>query len=286
MLLVRASVTVPPSGYWAEPSASMSVPCSSASLAMLRTKSWKISFLATKSVSEFTSTTAPRLPSTTTPTSPSAAVRPAFFAAAERPLARSQSIAASISPSVSERAFLQSIMPAPVRSRSSFTLAAVISAIFVSFCTKPFAPSLSKGCLALPTEGQGFDFAQPERKIGVFSSGFQRGFGRRLGHLADVLALRDGLAGPALGHRLRDSAGVEADRAAGVVIARDGKCDARRVAVRIEDRDDRNAEHIGFLDRQLFLVRVDDEHHVGKTAHVANAAKALLELVAFAGELE
>jgi hypothetical protein len=72
---------------------------------------------------------APLSPSTVTPTRPSAAVRPAFFAAAARPLVRSQSIAASMSPPVSPSAFLQSIMPAPVRSRSSFTVAAVISAM-------------------------------------------------------------------------------------------------------------------------------------------------------------
>jgi hypothetical protein len=57
-----------------------------------------------------------------------------LLGAAERPLARSQSTDVSISPSFSARAFLQSIMPAPVRSRSSFTEAAVISAIDLSFC--------------------------------------------------------------------------------------------------------------------------------------------------------
>jgi len=49
MLSVSFSWTVPPSGYWAAPSVSMSVPCCSASAATLRTKSWNSSFLATKS---------------------------------------------------------------------------------------------------------------------------------------------------------------------------------------------------------------------------------------------
>ena len=49
-------------------------------------------------LAELTSTTAPLLPATATPTRPSAAVRPAFLAAAARPLVRSQSIAASMSP--------------------------------------------------------------------------------------------------------------------------------------------------------------------------------------------
>ena len=112
----------------------MSLPVVSTSFDTSRTKPWNWSFLATKSVSELTSTTAPRVPSTATPTRPSAAVRPAFLAAADRPLARSQSTDASMSPLFSDSAFLQSIMPAPVRSRSSFTEAAVISAMFESLC--------------------------------------------------------------------------------------------------------------------------------------------------------
>ena len=97
----------------------------------VRTKLWNWSFLATKSVSELTSTTAPLVPLVVTPTSPSAAVRPAFFAALARPLVRSQSTAVSMSPLFSASAFLQSIMPAPVRSRRSLTMLAVMSAMGV-----------------------------------------------------------------------------------------------------------------------------------------------------------
>ena len=64
----------------------------------MRTKAWNSSLRATKSVSELTSTTAPAVPRVATPTSPSAATRPAFFAAAARPFVRSQSTAASMSP--------------------------------------------------------------------------------------------------------------------------------------------------------------------------------------------
>ena len=53
-------------------------------------------------------------------------MRPDFFAALARPLVRSQSIAASMSPLVSVSAFLASIIPAPDASRSSFTIVAVI----------------------------------------------------------------------------------------------------------------------------------------------------------------
>ena len=56
-------------------------------------------------------------------------MRPDFLAALVMPFLRSQSTAASMSPDVSLRAFLQSIMPAPVFSRRSFTIAAEIVAM-------------------------------------------------------------------------------------------------------------------------------------------------------------
>ena len=59
-------------------------------------------------------------------------MRPDFFAALARPLVRSQSMAASMSPSVSVSAFLASIIPAPETSRSSFTIVAVIVIVVIS----------------------------------------------------------------------------------------------------------------------------------------------------------
>src|SRR5579864_307836 len=108
---------------------STSVPVVSATPAIIFTKPWNRSLRATKSVSELTSTTTPLVPWTCTPIRPSAATRPAFLAAFDRPFLRSQSCAACISPSVSVSAALQSIMPAPVDSRSSLTIWAVIFAI-------------------------------------------------------------------------------------------------------------------------------------------------------------
>ncbi len=69
---------------------------------------------------------------------PSAAVRLDFFSAAARPLVRSQSSAASMSPAVSLSAFLQSIMPAPLFSRRSLTIAAVTSAMLHIPCSECF----------------------------------------------------------------------------------------------------------------------------------------------------
>ena len=93
------------------------------------TKERKLSLRATKSVSALTSTIAATCGAEATPINPSAAPRPARFAAAAKPFLRSQSTAASTSPLLSVSAFLQSIMPAPVLSRRSFTSAAVISAM-------------------------------------------------------------------------------------------------------------------------------------------------------------
>ena len=132
---VSSSATLRPvSGYAIALRASMSS-ASSASFARVDAKFWNSSLRDTKSVSEFNSIIAPRLPSTATATRPSAATRPDFFAAAARPFVRSQSTAASISPFVSFSAFLQSIMPAPDFSRNSLTNAAVTLIVFSSiFC--------------------------------------------------------------------------------------------------------------------------------------------------------
>src|SRR6516162_3955884 len=58
---------------------------------------------------------------------PSAATRDAFLSAFAWPCLRSSSAAESRSPFASTSAFLQSIMPAPVRSRSSLTNAGLTS---------------------------------------------------------------------------------------------------------------------------------------------------------------
>src|SRR5829696_5435892 len=110
-------------GKCAASSASMVPSPMSAIFAASRAKAWNWSLRATKSVSELTSRTVAVRPGDSTAIRPSAATRPAFFAALARPFLRSQSTAPSTSPAVSLSAALQSIMPAPVLSRSSFTIA-------------------------------------------------------------------------------------------------------------------------------------------------------------------
>ena len=113
---------------------STSAPTASATCAIILTKPWNCSLRATKSVSELTSTTTPLLTDVSAPIRPSAATRPAFFAALDSPFLRSQSMAACISPLFSASACLQSIMPTPVVSRRSLTIAAVIVAIVAILC--------------------------------------------------------------------------------------------------------------------------------------------------------
>src|SRR5918999_4835552 len=60
---------------------------------------------------------------------PSPVERPVFLAASARPFSRSSRFAASRSPPASASAFLQSIIPAPVASRSALTSCALISTI-------------------------------------------------------------------------------------------------------------------------------------------------------------
>ena len=106
----------------------------SRSVVTVSTSAWNSGVRATKSVSQFTSATTPSVASAfrRTPTRPSFIARPAFFATCAMPFLRRMVIASSMSPFASVSAALQSIMPAPVRSRRALTSVAVIVAIDVS----------------------------------------------------------------------------------------------------------------------------------------------------------
>ena len=66
-----------------------------------------------------------------------------------------------------------------------------------------------------------------------------------------------------------------------IVVAGNGEVDFFRVAVGVDDADDRNLQLARFVDRDLFLARVDDEQRVGQPAHVADAFEVLLQLALF-----
>src|SRR6185436_515201 len=226
----------------------------------------KSGFLATKSVSELISTSAPTLPSMQVPMAPSAATRPAAFEAFAPLLMRSSSSAFFMSPPASSSAFLHSIMPSPVSSRSSFTIPAVISAI----CLFPW----KKGALRPLFHVRGF---VDSSLVGFLD--FHEVFGALRDHLGDDLAA-------ALEDRVGHAARVEADGARGVVVARDHVVDAVERVVRVDDADDRDAERARLGDRDLVEAHVDHEEGVGRAAHVLDAAQGTLELLALAREGE
>src|ERR1700719_1487891 len=110
--------------------------------------SWNRGVLATKSVSQFSSTRTPAsVPSSSAVTRPLAAVRVARLPASLTPLTRSSSIALPKSPSVSASAFLQSIMPAPVWSRSRLTSVAVKFAMSSSLVFTSLLVLAGGGCV-------------------------------------------------------------------------------------------------------------------------------------------
>ncbi len=131
---VRAASTVLSPIGSAESAATSAGAARPASAASSRTNARKSSFLATKSVSQFTSTMAPSLRSSATqmPTTPSAVTRVAALPALVPSFTRRISSARAMSPPASVSAFLHSIIGASVFSRSSFTMLAVISAIVLA----------------------------------------------------------------------------------------------------------------------------------------------------------
>ena len=223
-------------------------------------------------------------------------------------------IALSRSPSASVSALLQSIMPAPVRSRSSFTIAAVI-------CIDPRSFPVRDRAALSPAPASRHPLLRrplPRRPLpgvpcpGVHRRGVhRRGFtgaivrGGRLHRRppAQGALLRDHLRllagdlllsrrpartgslavgsgpGPCPGaDRRRDfqlrrlpafenggggAGNVKLDRANRVVIARNDVVDALGRVVRIDHRDDRNAQRHRLGHRDLLVADVDDEQHVG-----------------------
>ena len=125
----RASSTVMSSYAAALNASTESILLASAVSATWLANARKLLSIATKSVSQLTSAISAVVPAVLAKTTPSAAIRPAFLAALIAPDLRMFSIASSMSPSASTSAFLQSIIPAAVRSRSSLTCLAVIAIV-------------------------------------------------------------------------------------------------------------------------------------------------------------
>src|SRR5262249_25458631 len=226
----------------------------------------KSAFFATKSVSQFTSTIAPvRLsPFTLIATTPSAAVRLDAFDALLPRRTRSSSSAFARSPFASTSAFLHSIMGASVLSRSSLTAPAVISAI----STASSREQIKKKGLPSPLSrlGSNRSFFLPARLVDLDE--LVRG-------RADDL-LHDLAAPPQ--DRVGDAARVQADRAAGIIVARDHVRDPVGRVVGVDHADHGDAELLRLGDRALLVADVDDEQRVGPVVQALDAAQAALQL--------
>src|SRR5215472_8637156 len=246
---------------------------------------------------------------------PSVASRVAFLAAAAWPFLRRISTAFSISfwlstksPSweaASTRAARQSLKPALVSSRSSFTSLAGISmtgfeVLILFFSSILFLEIAFTGSYKNGPVGR----ASRHRGNGGFR-GFDEGF-RALDKVtflllvllvgAGVHIVRSGLDGcligghllvgnlgllverAALSDRVSDLGGEQADGAQRVIIAWDDPVHHVGIAVRVHHRDDRDTHAAGFLHGDLFGVGVNDEHRVRQLGHVLDAFEVLLQM--------
>src|SRR5262249_37612463 len=156
--------------------------------------------------------------------------RPAFFAALARPRLRRIVFASSKSPFASVSAFLHSIMPAPVWSRSFFTMSAVIAivAIAVSPESKKNAgpkprPAPEQGMSACLGGSRSRFAARALGTRGAARVGLLRGgvFSR----LARALGVDRLFHVAARDHRIGDPRGEQPDRAQRVIVARDHQVD-------------------------------------------------------------
>src|SRR5262245_36462825 len=214
------------------------------------TSPWNASVFATKSVSQFTSIRTPSFDPgwMYADTTPSRAVRPARLAAAARPFFRRYSTAACTSSLLAASASLQSMTPAPVRSRNSLT------------CW-PLAIGL--GLLLGGSDHLGLP-AHVGRLFGL------------------VLAQRAAPFEDGVG----DARGDQAHGSDGVVVPRNWIVDPGWITVGVHDSHDRNAQPLGFGHRDLLLARIDDEDGGRQHLHALDADQCLLQLLALAVELE
>ncbi len=206
--------------------------------------------------------------------------------------------ASARSPLASIRAFLHSIMPAPVRSRSSFTSCALISIASCRFLSSVVrragserVASLQRAacrrdystvCGVLPTSSPASDARTLARQRHGRQIFVRQTFRHELIELLriELRVLRDFLDRSFVGddllggeilfggeraafdHRVGDLGGEQPDGAQRVVVARNHVIHFVRIAVGVDHGDHRDAQLARFLHRDRFLVRIDHEQHV------------------------
>ena len=215
---------------------------------------------------------------------PSAAMRPAAFDALAPLLIRSSSSAFARSPAGFGQRLLAFHHAQPGALAQFHHHACGNFRHLVAPCSCwSCSPPRPRGALRASASGPAPPVAAADagRRAGAPAAGaVRRRFVRDLDEL--VAGLDDLLdhRAAALEDRVGDAAGVQADRAARVVVARDHVRDADRRMVGVDDADDRDAELLRLGDRDLVVADVDDEQRVRQPVHVLDAAQALVELVA------
>src|SRR5215203_1222324 len=253
-------------------------PCCSTTSTTLSAKERNSSFFETGSVSHPTATSVPTRSPSRASTMPSVVSRPARFPASAMPRSRRSFLAASRSPSASWSARFESIIPAPVSSRSCFTSVAGISSI--------------SRLLLLGGLGLGRALGLPHRLVldgrligrGLLGRGLRRSLRLlrlAVGRRGSLELLRAHLR-PAVLDRLRDCLDHEAAGADRVVVPGDHVVHLVGVAVRVDEPDERQAKTSSLTHSDLLLAEVDDEDRVGLALQVADAAEVSLELLELA----
>ena len=256
------------------------------------------SFFETGSVSQPTATIVPVVPPIVTSTIPSEVSRPARLPACAMPFSRSRRRAASRSPSASSSARLPSIIPAPVWSRSSLTR---LAGIVLTGPALPPSRAVLRRRLVRPAQPPR-PVRQPRRRPARSARPSGRLGRGRLGHRGLGGSLHPRPRAPTSGGAVRrgrrellgrdlllprgdpvgDRAHDQAARADRVVVARDHVVGLVRIAVRVDERDDRQPEPARLAHGELLLAEVDDEDRVRLPAHVGDAAEVRLELLELA----
>ena len=218
-------------------------------------------------------------------------------------LTRRISTALSKSPSASSRARLQSIIPAPVSVAELLHVSSADSHL-VSFsysvvgsmeqppaqqpqvrqppaqqpqvrqppAQQPQVPTAS-GAAAPRTagvRGRGLSPSSSSRSQSASGSSVPSAPGSGFSSPAAAAGAGD----QALGDRVGDHAGQRRDRADRVVVARDRVVDEVRVAVAVEDRDDRDLQLARLGDGDVLLVGVDDPHRARELAPCRGCRRA------------
>ncbi len=206
--------------------------------------------------------------------------RPLRLAAEAWPFTRRISIALSMSPCASARAALQSMIPAPVRSRSSLTsrrldVPAVGAHELASWPVSAGAASLlccrggGLGCLLGLLLGA---------LLGLAALALLFLAPPALGLLGLALGLRLAVGLRGLVDGLADRADHEVARADRVVVAGHGVRGRHGIDVGVDQPDDRDPQALGFAHRDLLGLEVDDQRGLRQPLHVPHATEVVLEL--------